>query len=392
MSINPREIYKTKQLGEYELENPLHRYASYTSLFTLSALTEIEIRNPERYLTGPVHDVIARSSGIGADATNRITDTTAFSINQTDALEAEGITGPRADKIVSRAEFGTSDERYMESASILRRNHDIFFENVNILSTIGPNAERNLSNFTKMEFELHEPYGITFIEKVRAATFLNGFRDYQDAPLLLTIQFRGFDENGKPLGTSLSETRKIPVLIVRVDLDVDAGGAKYTITAVPYGDMAHDDRFKVLRTRFEVGTFSFFAFKRTLEARLAKQMEDEVKEKTRQYPDIYRVEAEEGLFDSALTASYTLKSQYSTDSVEQAIEKKNKEEAEEIQESIENAGRDDGLSDYTNFNPQKLYELLSEAEREEMEAEMDKRAEAAIADMEDRYANAEIPF
>ena len=52
----------------------------------------------------------------------------------------------------------------------------------------------------------------------------------------------------------------------------------------------------------------------------------------------------------------------------------------------------DGPREYTNFNPQKLYELLSEAEREEMEAEMDKRAEAAIADMEDRYANAEIPF
>lgn len=52
----------------------------------------------------------------------------------------------------------------------------------------------------------------------------------------------------------------------------------------------------------------------------------------------------------------------------------------------------DGPREYTNFNPQKLYELLSEVEREEMEAEMDKRAEAAIADMEDRYANADIPF
>jgi hypothetical protein len=52
----------------------------------------------------------------------------------------------------------------------------------------------------------------------------------------------------------------------------------------------------------------------------------------------------------------------------------------------------DGPREYTNFNPQKLYELLSRAERQEMEAEMDKRAEATIADMEDRYANADIPF
>ena len=352
--IDAREIRIARNAGAFELENPLHRYASYTSLFTLSGLTEVEIRNPERYLTGPVHDVIARSSGIGAGDTSRISDATAFSVNQTEALESQGITGKRADRIVSRGEAGTDDERYMESASILRRNHDIFFENVNILSTIGPNSERNLSNFTKMEFELHEPYGITFIEKVRAATFINGFRDYQDAPLLLTIQFRGFDENGKPLGTRLSETRKIPVLIVKVDFDVDAGGAKYIITAVPYGDMAHDDRFKVLRTRVEVGTFSFFSFKRTLEAKLEKQMRDEIDEKTRQFPDIYRLEAEEGLFDSALTAAYSLKSQYGTDSVEQAKEKKKQEELEEIQESIANAGRDDGLGDYvTQFNSDK---------------------------------------
>ena len=344
--MSPREFAKGKRLGEFELENPLHRYASYTSLFTLSGLTEIEIRNPERYLTGPVHDVIARSSGIGADASNRITDTTAFSVNQTDALEAEGITGPRADKIVSRAEFGTSDERYNESASILRRNHDIFFENVNILSTIGPNSERNLSNFTKMEFELHEPYGITFIEKVRAATFLNGFRDYQDAPLLLTIQFRGFDENGKPLGTSLSETRKIPVLIVRVDFDVDAGGAKYSITAVPYGDMAHDDRFKVLRTQAQPITNSFATFKLSLEKRLSEQMDKEIEENVREFPDIYRIEAEDRLFETPLNFAFKLKSQYATDTVEQAIEKKKAEEYEALTNLTVRIGSDDGLGDY----------------------------------------------
>ena len=358
-SINAREIYRAKQTGGYDLKNPLHRYASYTPLFTLSGLTEVEIRNPERYLTGPVHDVIARSSGIGAGDTSRISDATAFSVNQTEALEAQGIVGKRADRIVSRAEYGADDERYMESASILRRNHDIFFENVNILSTIGPNAERNLSNFTKMEFELHEPYGITFIEKVRAATFINGFRDYQDAPLLLTIQFRGFDENGTPLGTGLSETRKIPVLIVKVDFDVDAGGAKYTITAVPYGDMAHDDRFKVLRTQAQPITNSFDTFKLSLEKRLSEQMDKEIAENVRQYPDIYRIEAEDGLFDGPLKAAFALKSQYSTDTVEQAIEKKKQDDYEALS-SFEFAVRSDGLDDYvTTFVSDKTQTVNS---------------------------------
>ena len=77
------------------------------------------------------------------------------------------------------------------------RAHDLFIENVNMISTVGPNTERSLGNFTKMEFEIHEPFGITFIEKVRAATAINKYLDYQDAPLLLTIEFKGFDEKAR---------------------------------------------------------------------------------------------------------------------------------------------------------------------------------------------------
>ena len=87
---------------------------------------------------------------------------------------------------------------------------------------------------------------ITFIEKVRAATFNSGFLDYQDAPLLLTIEFKGFDENGKSLEGGLSETRKVPIVIVRVDFDVNEGGATYSAVAVPYADLPFDDRFKQL--------------------------------------------------------------------------------------------------------------------------------------------------
>ena len=92
---------------------------------------------------------------------------------------------------------------------------------------------------------MHEPYGVTLVEKIRAATFLAGYLDYQDAPLLLTIEFRGFDENGNTLKQGMSETRKIPILIAKVDFDVNEGGARYSIVAVPYGDLGFDDRFKV---------------------------------------------------------------------------------------------------------------------------------------------------
>ena len=224
-----------------KFENPLHKAASYTTIFTLSGLTEQEIRS-KTFLTNAPHDIIARSGGIGNPRISR------------DPFAGTG--GAGAEDRIVRDAFKQFSNEYAESIEILKRGHDMFVENVNILSTLGPNNERNLANFTKMEFEIHEPYGITLIEKVRAATAINGFRDYQDAPLLLTIEFKGnVTDGGKVPGlfdggvfTGKIIKRKIPILITRVDFDVTEAGAKYSVVAVPYTDLAYDDRFKYPRT------------------------------------------------------------------------------------------------------------------------------------------------
>jgi len=302
MSLSNREAGYLKSKQHFEYENPLHDFASYNTLFTLSGLTENEIRNPEQYIKNPVHDIIARSSGIGDAFTGRITDAAAFSANRATTLESQGITGVRADRIIQKEEYQVKNDLYQQSVSILRRNHDVFIEDVNMLSTIGPNNDRNLANFTKMTFKVHEPYSITLIEKIRAATFVNGYLDYQDAPLLLTIEFKGFDENGRPVKPKQNLTRKIPILIVRVDFDVNQGGAMYEITAVPYGDTAHDDRFKVARTAIPVNINYWTSWVRLVQTALNKMMQDEIAEEARQYPDTYRFEIEDGLLGQARQA------------------------------------------------------------------------------------------
>lgn len=303
MADTNREARTLRQYGRFEMPNPLHGFASYNTLFTISGLTETEVRNPELYLTNPVHDVIARSSGIGAEATNRISDAIAFSENRSGQLAEQGVVGRRSDQIIQRLEYETKDDLYQQSVDILRRNHDLFIEDVNILSTIGPNSDRNLANFTKMEFKIHEPYSITFIEKVRAATYVNGFLDYQAAPLLLTIDFTGFDENGRVVKPKENLKRKIPIIIVRVDFDVNEGGAVYDITAVPYGDQAHDDMFKVARTEVPINVNYWPTWKRKVEKALnVTMMDNEIDEEVRELPDTYRFEIEDGLLGSAETA------------------------------------------------------------------------------------------
>ena len=287
-----REDYilgKSKEVQKPFLKpNVLHQYATYNTIFTLSGITERELQT-RKFLTNPVHDIIARTGGIG-ESDGKVTTRDFNIFEQTDI--------PTMDKIKERNEFY---EQYQESIDILTRGHDLFIENVSMVSTVGPNAERNLGNFTKMEFEVHEPFGITFIEKVRACTAINGFLDYQDAPILLTIEFKGVDEQGRPYkqhSTNKSHTRKIPILISRVDFDVNEGGAKYTVMAVPYTDLAYDDRYKYPRTGMPISGKDVYEWAINAEIVLAKQMQDEIKEQVRKYPDVYKFEVDREVYEN----------------------------------------------------------------------------------------------
>ena len=255
-------------------QNALHKFASYNCLFTLSGIREDELQSQKNLFNGELKDVIARSAGIGPTGFTA----TAFP----DQVFEEG------NSTFNEQEIRPSPNKaYQGSRSILARQHDIFFENVNITSVVGPNVERNLANFTKMEFELHEPYSITFIEKIRACAYNNGYLDYQAAPFLLTIEWKGFDEHGKPLAEeSNGLVRKIPIFITRVDFDVNEGGARYNVVAVPYSEMAFDDSYKYPRKVISVNVNSVNQWIIDVEQGLFEMMGDEIKEGVRTYPDV----------------------------------------------------------------------------------------------------------
>ena len=63
-----REDYilgKSKEVQKPFLKpNVLHQYATYNTIFTLSGITERELQT-RKFLTNPVHDIIARTGGIG---------------------------------------------------------------------------------------------------------------------------------------------------------------------------------------------------------------------------------------------------------------------------------------------------------------------------------------
>ena len=337
-SMNPFHDRLTKPNYPNKITNPLHKFASYNCLFTLSGLTEAEIRDPKKYLTGRVHDVIARSGGIGTDTIFENAD------NPLSTIAEETVLG---ESVADREGKQLRNKKYLDSIKlskdILKRGHDIFFENVNIVSTVGPNMERGLANFTKMEFELAEPFSITFIEKVRAATFNSGYIDYQSSPLLLTIEWKGFDEHGNSSpreGDAL--IRKIPIIISRVEFNANQGGATYQVVAVPYTDFAFDDSYKFTRTKIPINAKNLNDWIFSVKKGLKKQMDDEVKENRREFHDEYEFQIDADVRKYGKDLLMVFESTSSNISVAEAHAKEEKEKAD----AYLGLGEDGGMSSW----------------------------------------------
>ena len=281
-------------------KNRLHEFASYNTLFTLSGISQKQI-DDKTFLTDSLLNIIARSGGIGKGDELPGGEISTFEVSSSNPLTKS-----------IQEKYGQNQLReqrnnpdYNEGIEILDRAHDIFFENVNILSVPSPNNERNLADFSKMEFELVEPYGITFIEKIRAVAFRMGFKDYMDAPFLLTIDFVGYDNQGRKIhniGQNKKRLqRKIPIFITNVEFEVDAGGAKYNVIAVPYADRVHSDEIKFPRTQAQLEVSSISEYIRKIENQLNNVMmaaeSSQGHRGTKEYWDKYIFEVDRELFN-----------------------------------------------------------------------------------------------
>lgn len=277
--------------------NVLHQFASYNTLFTLSALSRQEIRNPELFFNSAPHDIIARSGGIGDGNSNtappgareRFTEDTKETIRKSAALR----------------------DALNRSTTEFYKNNDLYFKNVEMTSIPGLNEKRRLTSVTNIIMELVEPSGLTLLEKVKAAAANNGFLDHLDAPYMLTVEFKGFDENGKEIKEKTDYIKRvIPIKLITMDIDVNQGGSYYNIKAIPYNEFALTDTFMYPRTSGTLASTNrtFKDAVQDLQNILDEQNQDEQVKGYNQFPDRYDISISEDLNPEA-QLSYELLSQ-----------------------------------------------------------------------------------
>ena len=87
---------------------------------------------------------------------------------------------------------------------------DYFIEDLEMESLM-PRAVRGATNQTRLNFKIIEPYGFTFIERLKAAVKdFFGTTDFIKQHYLMTIKFKGYDEEGNEV-TSKSATDSVTI-------------------------------------------------------------------------------------------------------------------------------------------------------------------------------------
>ena len=176
--------------------NILNNFASYTyniALYMMSPKTYVKLMQKPRSVAEFPKILIARSGGVGSDA------------------------GP---------EF--KEEFYID---------DLELKNIGS----SPNTGTGNTNAIDISFTVTEPRGVTFIERLRetAKGSLENEVDFFQAPYLLEIKFKGYDDLGKPV-KEIVYPKYIPVKLIEFKFDVESTGAVYKIKACPF----HQDLLK----------------------------------------------------------------------------------------------------------------------------------------------------
>jgi hypothetical protein len=172
--------------------NPLEKFASYTTLFTMAALDPEQYNNPITLRNNPasLKNVIFSSAG-------------------------------RYDKERVLAEPNLRPEYYVDS-----------FKMTNL---IAPRKELGLTNAIGFTMEIYEPYSMgLFLQSLQVAALNAGYLNYlNNAPYLIQIDFLGFDENGNSYIVR-NLTRQFGVTLIGIDFDVNEGGSTYKIEMSPH--------------------------------------------------------------------------------------------------------------------------------------------------------------
>ena len=193
--------------GRGKMANPLEQFASFNYIFTLGCLSDFELNFPDlTYRRKEPSVVVLRSGG-----------------------------GP----------LRGSSTIYERSGKT-----EYFIDDVEIETIVGGNPQTRSTNATGIRFNVTEPYSMgMFLQalQVAAKRARGPNSNYIEAPFLLTVEFKGYDDAGNYIHAS-NLRRMFPLKLVNVEFEVTESGSSYAVQAIPYQEIALTDETQTSHT------------------------------------------------------------------------------------------------------------------------------------------------
>ena len=229
------------------LLNILEQFATYNCLFTFSCASPAQL-NSQSYRSGQLPNVIVSSGG--GDGATRV-----------------------------QTAYGAPE---------------YYIDNVSITNFVVPTNGTGSGPWSKLEFELFEPYSMgLFLQSCQAAAVESGYKSYLDnAAYVLRLEFVGWTGPGSSMTVGPFNWL---VKLMNANFTVNEAGSTYKIECFPYNHVALSQQMnKVFNDVKLVGKssnevlidhpeFSLISF-------LNKREDQLVKDKKKTYPDKYNIE------------------------------------------------------------------------------------------------------
>jgi len=128
-------------------------------------------------------------------------------------------------------------------------------QEVNFTSTIGPNRVSKSTNLLSGNMTIVEPYGVTLIDSLVAASF-NGktFDNYNSHPMMLQLDFHGYDDKGVPMSNTATvmHRKRFPIVLLNMKIAVTGSGSEYRIDFVPANSQPNLNEFSKTPEPFSI--------------------------------------------------------------------------------------------------------------------------------------------
>ena len=124
---------------------------------------------------------------------------------------------------------------------------DITIDNLTFQTVYGYQTDTYTSFSTVFNFEIKEPLGTTFINRIHDAAAIIGAENFTKIPFFLEISFRARDRNTQEPVVVPDATTTFAIHITECNINVDNGGSVYKCKAVRINDYAHDDVLGIIK-------------------------------------------------------------------------------------------------------------------------------------------------